>query len=244
MTARDGCLLSFSPPRSSECLFRELSLATRMHLVVFAWKWVLPNRYSFLPTVQPVDVFRTQVLTGERPFSDVSSDVEFLMTVATSQSTMQPTRPDLCEPARQMVLDKLWTVILQCLAQSPGDRPSTLSESASLLELVMTASDPDCSLRPLFSESPLPLISPAVIGGNRPRRRKSHQARFVCQTCNLSFIKRENLLDHTRIHLGEKPYHCHECPSAFVQQSDLKRHRVIRHGDRTRRVAPVEPFVV
>ncbi|KDQ53212.1 hypothetical protein JAAARDRAFT_39587 [Jaapia argillacea MUCL 33604] len=103
-------------------------------------KFGISFQRSFASDVYAFGCVCLEVLTGERPFSDIPSDVDFLMTVATSQLAMQPTRPDLGEPARQMVLDKLWSIILQCLAQSPRDRLSTLSEGGSLLELMVIAS--------------------------------------------------------------------------------------------------------
>ncbi|KDQ53217.1 hypothetical protein JAAARDRAFT_39592 [Jaapia argillacea MUCL 33604] len=103
----------------------------------FPNKFGMSFRRTFASDVYAFGCVCLEVLTGERPFSDVPSDLEFLVAVLISQL---PTRPDLGEPVRQTVLDKIWPIILRCLAQAPRDRPSTLSESGSLLELVMTAS--------------------------------------------------------------------------------------------------------
>ncbi|KDQ53218.1 hypothetical protein JAAARDRAFT_39594 [Jaapia argillacea MUCL 33604] len=144
--------------------FADATQITTTHHRDGSMRWMspelhFPNKFgmsfqrTFASDVYAFGCVCLEVLTGERPFSDVPSDAEFLMAVLISQP---PTRPDLGEPVRQMVLDKIWPIILQCLTQCPKDRPSTLSEHGSLPELVMTAS---------VATAVLEVKNPMVTGG-------------------------------------------------------------------------------
>lgn len=42
--------------------------------------------------------------------------------------------------------------------------------------------------------------------------------------CARSFVQRTHLMDHMRIHTGERPFRCDLCPLAFTQKSVLTRH--------------------
>ncbi|KDQ53221.1 hypothetical protein JAAARDRAFT_210160 [Jaapia argillacea MUCL 33604] len=102
-------------------------------------KFGISFRRTFASDVYAFGCVCLEVLTGERPFSEISDDRDFLVAFLRAESTVQPIRPDLGESLRQMVLDRLWPLILLCLAQDPRDRPSTLRERGSLLDLVTTA---------------------------------------------------------------------------------------------------------
>ncbi|XP_048880196.1 zinc finger protein 1035 [Brienomyrus brachyistius] len=48
---------------------------------------------------------------------------------------------------------------------------------------------------------------------------------FPCHVCGKTFPTSENLEDHQRCHLGEKPYECAECGRCFFQLAHLQQHQ-------------------
>jgi uncharacterized Zn-finger protein len=48
-----------------------------------------------------------------------------------------------------------------------------------------------------------------------------------CSLCGKIFKIKSQLLDHIRVHTGERPFSCHTCKSAFKTKCDLKRHERI-----------------
>ncbi|XP_055083842.1 zinc finger protein 1035 [Periophthalmus magnuspinnatus] len=47
---------------------------------------------------------------------------------------------------------------------------------------------------------------------------------FPCHVCGKTFTTSENLEDHQRCHLGEKPFECAECGQCFFQAAQLQQH--------------------
>ncbi|XP_030041308.2 zinc finger protein 354C [Manduca sexta] len=54
--------------------------------------------------------------------------------------------------------------------------------------------------------------------------------RFTCTECSAEFYTKNNLMSHTYLHRGERPFQCHECPAAYTSYSALVRH-VKKHSD-------------
>lgn len=57
---------------------------------------------------------------------------------------------------------------------------------------------------------------------------KTHQ----CSFCLYSTSKKINLVNHTRVHTGEKPFVCTLCSAAFSQKGNLKSHIRTHTGEK------------
>ena len=57
------------------------------------------------------------------------------------------------------------------------------------------------------------------------------QKRFECSQCGKSFAKNSHIIEHLRIHSGEKPFECSQCGMKFTQKSNLTTHLRI-HSDK------------
>ena len=55
-----------------------------------------------------------------------------------------------------------------------------------------------------------------------------------CTVCNRRFTVTHscNLVNHSRIHSGEKPYKCHECEKVFSQSGYLNTHMIVHTEDK------------
>ena len=51
------------------------------------------------------------------------------------------------------------------------------------------------------------------------------ERRYKCRFCQKGFKRREHLINHERIHTGEKPYKCDLCDAAFGDPSNWRKHK-------------------
>ncbi|KAM9598993.1 heme oxygenase 2 isoform 2-T2 [Morphnus guianensis] len=77
------------------------------------------------------------------------------------------------------------------------------------------------------------------VSSNLVQHRRIHTGEkpFACAECGESFRQRSHLIQHQRIHTGERPYECSECGKSFSMSSKLIRHQVTHTGEKPYRCA-------
>ncbi|PKU33408.1 structure-specific endonuclease subunit hypothetical protein [Limosa lapponica baueri] len=72
------------------------------------------------------------------------------------------------------------------------------------------------------------------VSSNLIQHRRIHTGEkpFACAECGESFRQRSHLIQHQRIHTGERPYACSECGKSFSMSSKLIRHQVTHTGEK------------
>lgn len=66
---------------------------------------------------------------------------------------------------------------------------------------------------------------------NNNKEGNKNTGRYPCTHCSKSFDFRFKLIEHMRIHTGEKPYSCSICQKTFRIAQSLRLHMVKRHND-------------
>ncbi|XP_032559365.1 zinc finger protein 239-like [Chiroxiphia lanceolata] len=72
------------------------------------------------------------------------------------------------------------------------------------------------------------------VSSNLVQHRRIHTGEkpFGCAECGGSFRQRSHLIQHQRTHTGERPYECSDCGKTFSVSSKLLRHQVTHTGEK------------
>lgn len=79
------------------------------------------------------------------------------------------------------------------------------------------------------SEEEKPVIAPKTSITRTPRKnvKKKKLKRVGCDICTKTFVSRNAMLRHKRVHTGEKPFCCPLCEKSFAQKEVLTRHELV-----------------
>jgi hypothetical protein len=130
-------------------------------------------------------------------------------------------------------------VSLSPLVINAGHTPTRGGQRRSIGLVDLPLASPRTGARP-GGEIPMQLLESGefetgtiTITADPPRRKKKNRGkRFVCQNCSKGFTQKGGLLNHARIHTGEKPFKCGECAKAFTQKCNLVRHLRVHTGEK------------
>ncbi|KAJ2920621.1 hypothetical protein H1R20_g16473, partial [Candolleomyces eurysporus] len=100
--------------------------------------------------------------------------------------------------------------------------PNTASTHLSSPSLCFTPSEYNSSA---LLSPPTPYGDGDVfLGSGASVKRRTKEAKFVCEWCQQTFTTNHNLKNHRNVHLGIKEHSCSRCHREFTTQSVLARH--------------------
>ncbi|XP_071488425.1 uncharacterized protein [Diadema antillarum] len=113
------------------------------------------------------------------------------------------------------------------LGTSPSESFST--DTSQIVDLTLRHGEKFQIVNALPEENPLDL---SKLTGLLMKKKtiKKNSTIFVCQICGKACKTNRNLVIHTRIHTGERPYSCTICGFTFRQSHHRKAHMLSKHG--------------
>ena len=71
----------------------------------------------------------------------------------------------------------------------------------------------------------------ATTKSNHVKNNTKKQEKLQCNICGKWFSNSTNLVEHSRIHTGERPFACDECGVCFTAKSNLRTHKRLHTGE-------------
>ncbi|XP_076815890.1 uncharacterized protein LOC143461867 [Clavelina lepadiformis] len=76
------------------------------------------------------------------------------------------------------------------------------------------------------------LSNPVISKKKKNERRPPSRQSVSCPVCGKTLKSKYTLVEHNRIHTGEKPHKCETCGKGFASNSNLEKHRIVHTGQR------------
>ena len=112
--------------------------------------------------------------------------------------------------------------VVQIQPESPKSDNGVESDNENDITEVIQQSDDEGGFFMPDTPTSDHLIPPVRMKAVNPK------AKHQCVICDKRFVRPAELLRHTRIHTGEKPYQCETCAQCFIRKDHLIRDRLFQ----------------
>lgn len=107
--------------------------------------------------------------------------------------------------------------------------PDKEEEEATTTTIPSSSNSKLSEVRPASADLPSTISSSLSSSSSSKKNKKEKsqgQGNFKCDECGRSFLFKNNLKAHQRVHSKEKKYTCAECEKSFIYKESLKNHMV------------------